>query len=162
MVHIKFLSAAFIGTLVYVSVSVVFGRNGAVVYDHLQTQKKEIAAATEAIQKINAELELEYTALLKDKDVIAAYARRLDYVSAGEKLVKITGMQQFQKTLYDTGTALKRADAYYIPEHICKITGALFFACSFLLMLLIDIAQRYPAAAPHVQRQERAYDMPKI
>ncbi len=162
MIHIKFLSAAFIGTLVYVSVSVVFGRNGAVVYDHLKTQKKEIAAATEAIQKINAELELEYAALLKDKDVIAAYARRLDYVGAGEKLVKITGMQQFQKTLYDTGTPLKRTDAYYIPEKICKITGALFFACSFLLMLLIDIAQRYPAGSAELRRREAAYDMPKI
>ena len=114
MVRIKFLSAALLGTLVYVLLSTFFGRNGIWVYKQLESQKKVIAAQAELIQKLNEELILEHTALLKDRDVIAAYARRLDYVGSDEKLVKITGLKPFQRSLYDTGTALKHKDCDYL------------------------------------------------
>ena len=86
----KFLTALFIGAFAYTCVSFVAGQNGIVSYKQLAEQKKEIAYKTNEIQNINNELKLEYTALLKDRDVIAAYARKLDYVSDGEKLVKLS------------------------------------------------------------------------
>jgi len=140
MNHIKVLSAVFIGTLVYVLVAFIAGDNGILSYNKLNEQKMQIARQTEAIQNINNELSLEYTALLKDRDVIAAYARRLDYVGNGEKLVKIKGLKSTDKALYDTGTILLHKDYECLPEKFCKAAGVLFFALAMILMVLIDLS----------------------
>ena len=90
MMRTKSFIAAFAGTFVYAFLSFCAGRDGMLVYKKLQEQKHEISRQTAAIQKIYDELSLERTALEKDKDVIAAYARKLDYVGDDEKIVKIT------------------------------------------------------------------------
>ncbi|MDE5897888.1 MAG: septum formation initiator family protein [Treponemataceae bacterium] len=165
MIRMKMLAAAFIGTLAYTAVSFLAGRNGIWGYNQLEGQKKEIARQANAIEAINAELVLEYTALLKDRDVIAAYARKLDYVGEGEKLVKITGLRPYQATLYDTGTVLRSAPCDYISETNCKIIGLVFFLLSLLLMVLFDVSSGRVSI-----RRERAdvihgipvYDVPQV
>jgi cell division protein FtsB len=134
MTRTKCLIAVLFGTLVYTLLSLFAGRDGIWVYRQLEEQKREISRRTASIQKINDELSLEYTALDKDKDVIAAYARKLDYVNSDEKLIKITGLRPHQTTLYDTGTVLKRSPVVYMSESACKATGVAFFVVSFLLM----------------------------
>lgn len=141
MIRTKILIAAFLGTLVYTSLSVFFGRNGIVSYRHLQQQKIEISRQTDIIQNLNNELNLEYTALLKDRDVISSYARKLNYVGEGEKLVKIKGLKPMQNRLYDTGTVLKRKTFSYFPENVCKLISFSVFFLSFLIMLLIDLSK---------------------
>lgn len=136
---LKVLVSIFIGTFVYVAVAFVAGDNGILSYSKLEEQKKNVARQTELIQNINNELTLEYTALLGDKDVISAYARKLGYVGAGEKLVKINGMKSSEKTLYDTGTILRHLDYECLPEKFCKVAGFGFFILSLVLMLLIEI-----------------------
>ncbi|MCK9169011.1 MAG: septum formation initiator family protein [Treponema sp.] len=114
------------------------GRDGIWVYRQMQEQKRNISKRTASIQKINDELSLEYTALEKDKDVIAAYARKLDFVKTDEKLVKITGLRPSQTMLYDTGTVLKRNPVKYVSESACKAVGFAFFIVTLILMLLAD------------------------
>lgn len=108
MGKIKVLFAIFVGTVAYTVLSFIAGNNGILGYNKLVEQKKDIARQTEIIQNINNELSLEYSALLRDKDVIAAYARKLDYVGDGEKLVKVNGLKPAQTELYDTGTILRK------------------------------------------------------
>lgn len=139
MEKIRVLFAIFIGTLVYVVVSFVAGDNGILGYNQLVEQKKSIARQTELIQNINNELNLEYSALLRDKDVIAAYARKLDYVAGGEKLVKVNGLKPSQTTLYDVGTILRKKNYKCLSETTCKACGVSFFALTLILMLLIDL-----------------------
>ena len=136
MTRTKILSSVFIGTLVYVLLSFFAGRDGIIVYNRLQKQKRAISRQTALIQKINEELLLERTALEKDKDVIAAYARKLDYVSEGEKLVKITGLRPHEATLYDTGTVVRREPIAFMSERTCKACGIAFFALTFVLLAL--------------------------
>ena len=136
MTQKKILSAVCIGTLVYVLLSFFAGRDGIMVYNRLQKQKRAISRQTSLIQKINEELLLERTALEKDKDVIAAYARKLDYVSEGEKLVKITGLRPYEATLYDTGTVVRRTPIAFMSERTCKACGIAFFALTFALFAL--------------------------
>ena len=136
MKRTKILSAVFIGTLVYVLLSFFAGRDGIIVYNQLQKQKRVISRQTAIIQKIHDELSLECTALEKDKDVIAAYARKLDYVSEGEKLVKITGLRPHEATLYDTGTVVRREPIAFMSERTCKACGISFFALTFVLLAL--------------------------
>ncbi len=139
MGRMKFLFALFAGTLVYTVLSFVAGNNGVLVYNKLVEQKKAIARQTEIIQSINNELNLEYSALLRDKDVIAAYARKLDYVGDDEKLVKVNGLKPAQTELYDTGTILRRKNISCISESVCKICGLTFFGLTLILMFLIDL-----------------------
>lgn len=139
MNHLKVLVAIFIGTFVYVAVAFVAGGNGILSYSKLEEQKKQITRQTEQIQNINNELNLEYTALLRDKDVISAYARKLGYVSAGEKLVKINGLKSSGNALYDTGSVLRHTDSECLPEKFCKVAGLVFFVLTMVLMVLIDI-----------------------
>lgn len=138
---IKVLSSVLLGTLVYVLVSFVAGANGVLSYNKLSEQKKSITRQTEVIQNINNELSLEYTALLRDKDVIAAYARRLDYVGKGEKLVKVNGLKAGETALYDTGSVLRHTDSVYLSEKFCKACGFTFFILSITLMVLIDLSR---------------------
>ena len=136
MTHTKCLIAVLLGTLVYTLLSLIAGRDGIWAYRQLAEQKHEISTHTAAIQKINDELSLEQTALEKDRDIIAAYARKLDYVNPDEKLVKITGLRPYQTTLYDTGTVMKRRAMTYMSESACKAAGVVFFALSLLLMYM--------------------------
>ena len=107
MKRTKYIFPIFIATLIYVLLSMTLGPNGFKCIDQMEEQKRILSKQTSDIQNINSELQLELTALTNDKAVIAAYARKLDYVSDDEKLVKITGLKPAQTTLYDTGTLVK-------------------------------------------------------
>ena len=135
----KYLSAVFIGTLVYVLLSVSFGRNSIHCYKQMEEQKRLISKQTSDIQNINSELTLELAALQSDRAVIAAYARKLDYVSDGEKLVKITGLKPAQTTLYDTGKVMRHEEPEYIPEKYCKMVGLFFGLLCALICFLYDL-----------------------
>lgn len=159
MNHIKFLTAVLLGTCVYTALSLLAGRNGVLVYHQLEEQKREISRQTAAIQKINDELSLEYTALEKDGDVIAAYARKLDYVRPGEKLVKINGLRPSQTTLYDTGTALKRHSMKYMTETACKAAGLAVFALLLLFWYFRGFSRR---SRKNLMKGIPVYDVPQI
>ena len=123
MIKSRFLLATFVGIFVYTLVSFIAGRNGVICYTQLNEQKKEISLQVANIQNINNELKLEFSALEKDRDVIAAYARKLNYVSNDEKIVKINGLKPYQSAIYDFG----------------KIFGLIFFSLTLLILLLVDI-----------------------
>lgn len=139
MRKVKILFAIFTGTFVYAFVSFVAGNNGILGYNKLLEQKRAIVRQTEMIQNINNELTLEYSALLGDKDVIAAYARKLDYVGNEEKLVKVTGLKPSQTELYDIGTVMRKKNVPCMSEKTCKLCGLSFFALSLFLIFLIDL-----------------------
>ena len=137
----KYLVTIFLGVFVYVLLSMTFGQNSIHCYSQMEEQRRVISKQTSEIQNINSELTLELAALQSDRAVIAAYARKLDYVSDGEKLVKITGLKPAQTTLYDTGTVLRHDEPDYIPEKICKITGLAFAILSFIVLFLFDVSR---------------------
>ena len=136
----KYLAAIFLGTFVYVLLSVSFGQNSIHCYNQMEEQKRIISKQTSEIQNINSELTLELAALKSDRAVIASYAHKLDYVSDGEKLVKITGLKPAQTTLYDTGTELRHEEPEFIPEKVCKIVGFGFALLFLIIFFLYDIS----------------------
>ena len=136
----KYLAAVFFGTFIYVLLSMTFGQNSLHCYNKLEEQKRLISRQTSDIQNINSELTLELAALQNDRAVIASYAHKLDYVSEGEKLVKITGLRPAQTTLYDTGTVLRHEEPEFISEKICKIVGLGFSLLFLLIFFLYDIS----------------------
>lgn len=143
MMHVRVLFSAFIATFVYVLLSVIFGQNGLIVSKHLQKEKVSISKHTKELEALNAELSTEYTAMLKDKDIIASYARRLDYVGNGEMLVKITGIKGTDKKIYDVGTAVKHIECRSLSEESCKIAGGVAFAISFCFLCLSKLIKDF-------------------
>lgn len=139
MKRIKYLFTFFIGTLTYVFLSIVFGQNSIRCFNHLEDQKRIISNQVSELQNVNRELSMELTALKYDKSVIAAYARKLDYVSDGEKLVKITGLKKAQPPLYDAGIVVRHVDTTYLSEVSCKTIAIFFGLMTFLMIFLYDL-----------------------
>lgn len=134
----KYLLVVFIGTLVYVFLSLTVGQNSITCYRQLEDQKRIVSKQKTEIQNINSELILELTALKSDKAVIAAYARKLDYVGDGEKLIKINGLKPSESTLYETGSVVRHKEPDYVSERLCKIAAICSAILVFVLLLLSD------------------------
>jgi len=139
MKRAKYIFTIFCGTLVYVLLSLTVGQNSIKCFNQMEEQKRLLSKQTSSIQNINSELQLELTALQNDKDVIVAYARKLDYVSNDEKLVKITGLKPAQTTLYDTGTVLRHEEPGFLEEKYCKMIAIVFSFMFTVILVLYDV-----------------------
>ena len=102
-------------------------------------KKKAIVKHKVDLEDIYTELSLEVSALYNDKAIIAAYARKLDYVADGEKIIKINGLKPYQRTLYDTGSVVRYVADDFLSEKIIKICSIIFSFCVFLLFFIWDI-----------------------
>lgn len=136
----KYLPALLAGTLAYAILSFFWGQNGVWAQKQLEAQKKVISARTQEIQNINDDLNLEKTAIRDDADVIAAYARKLDYVFPGEKLVKIKGLGAAKSIMYDTGSVLKSVPVAYVSEWFCKGAGLAVGLLLAAAIFLFDVS----------------------
>lgn len=165
MKRFSFLLPAFAGTFIYVLLSLTGGQNSFWAEHQLENQKQILSLHTADIQKINNELTLEYIALQKDPDVIAAYAKKLGYVGENEKLVKITGLQPSPVTLYNTGTVQKHQKIFFISERVCKAAGLVFFMLTAIIALLIHYEQNLVyknKTSCNVIKGIPIYDVPQV
>ena len=134
----RVLVAALAGTAIYVLVSFTCGTDGIWADGQLRGQKRILSARADEIQKINDSLSLEYTALEKDPDVIAGFARKMGYVRDGEKVVKINGLISIDEYHFETGTPIKSIEPYSLPEWFCKMSGLLMFFVTYLYLMVKD------------------------
>ncbi len=133
------VAAAFAGTFVYVTLSLSYGKDGIWAAKQLTEQKRLLSIHTDELQKLNNSLELEYNALRNDPEVISAFAKKLDYVADGEKIVKINGLYTSDVYKYGTGTPIKSAECTYIPEWFCKLFSLLVYGVFILYYVFKDI-----------------------
>ena len=138
MKRFSFLIASFLGILTYVILSLIGGKDGFLSENQLNQQKQILSIHTAEIQKINDELTLEYMALQKDPDVIAAYARKLGYISEGEKLVKVKGIPAYETQIFDPGTVIQPEPVRYVSESVCKCTALAIFFLVYIVLFLYD------------------------
>ena len=165
MKRAKYLTVLFVGTLVYVVMSLCFGQNSLKCYSQMEEQKRIVSKQKAEIQSINTELTLELSALKNDKAVIAAYARKMDYVSDGEQLVKITGLKPYQNTLYDTGSVVRHVEPEFVSEKLCKMAGL----CAAMLVLFIMLVADFKKGEISFAKNKKefvagipVYDVPQI
>lgn len=140
MKRLRFLTAVFAGTLCYAIISIVAGRYGIWAQKQLEEEKRILSVHEASVEKIYNELSMEKNALLNDSSVIAAYARRLGYVSDGEILVKIRGLSSYQNKIKDPGSAIEEGEIQYFSERNCKAIGFLIFLLLYIVLLLNDFA----------------------
>ena len=135
----KYLLVFLSGIILYIGLSLFWGENSFKNYSSLVEQKKAIVKHKVDLEDIYTELSLEVSALYNDKAIIAAYARKLDYVADGEKIIKINGLKPYQRTLYDTGSVVRYIPDDFLSEKIIKICSIIFSFCVFLLFFIWDI-----------------------
>ena len=159
----RILAAALAGTIIYVFFSLAFGKDGIWADGQLREQKRVLAAHTEEIQKINDSLFLEYTALEKDFDVIAGFARKMGYVRDGEKIVKINGLVNFSEPHFETGAIIKHIEPYFIPGWVCKTLGILMAFVAYLYMFFKDLKSSKVSNSEKIKmRGIPVYDLPQM
>ena len=165
MKRAKYLTVLFAGTLVYVMMSLFFGPNSLKCYSQMEEQKRIVSKQKAEIQNINTELMLELSALKNDKAVIAAYARKMDYVSDGEQLVKITGLKPYQNALYDTGSVIRHVEPSFVSEKLCKMCAM----CAAMLILLVLLIFDFKKGNLSFTRQKKdfvagipVYNLPQV
>ncbi len=142
MKRMYFLISVSVGTLIYVLVSLFFGAGGLWAESQLIKQRNLLSENVREIQKINDDLELEYTSLLEDPEVIASYARRLGFVKEGEHIVRFTGGAKLPEKIYSTGSYYDIEKIQFIPEWICKVLGISVFVLCLLLFFLLDLNKK--------------------
>lgn len=140
MATMKYLISLLAGTCVYVLLSITCGENGIWAQRQMEEQKRIISAHTQEIQKINDDLHLEKAAMRSDMDVIAAYARKLDYVFPGEKLVKIKGLGVSDSLMYEMGTVLKSHPVAFVGEWFSKGAATAVGLLVFFVLALFDVS----------------------
>ena len=160
----RVLIAALSGTAIYVLVSFTCGTDGIWADGQLREQKRILSARADEIQKINDSLNLEYTALEKDPDVIAGFARKMGYVRDGEKVVKINGLIALDEYHFETGTPIKYAEPYSLPEWFCKVSGLLMFFVTYLYLVVKDFRPKENMAKKNKLRIKGipVYDLPQV
>ena len=160
----RLLVASLAGTAVYVLVSFTCGVDGIWADSQLREQKRLLSARADEIQKINDSLTLEYTALEKDPDVIAGFARKMGYVRDGEKVVKINGLINIDEYHFETGIPIKSIEPYSLPEWFCKFAGLLMFFVSYLYLMLKDfrVSERTVKKNKVKIRGIPVYDLPQV
>lgn len=139
MTRIKFMISVCIGTLVYILISIIAGRNGIYAYNQLYEQKMRLTSNVAQLQKVNDVLSSECNALRTDRSIIESYARNLGFAYEGEKMIKITGIGIAEHIVYDTGTVVRIEDISFVPEYICKIAGLAGFVISMIIMLFMSL-----------------------
>ena len=160
----RILVAALAGTAIYVLVSFTCGTDGIWANGQLREQKRILSARADEIQKINDSLTLEYTALEKDPDVIAGFARKMGYVRDGEKVVKINGLISLDEYHFETGTPIKSIEPYSLPEWFCKVAGLLMFFVTYLYLMVKDFRVKDGATKKSKVRIKGipVYDLPQV
>ncbi len=160
----RVLVAALAGTVIYVLVSFTCGKDGIWADGQLREQKRILSARADEIQKINDSLSLEYTALEKDPDVIAGFARKMGYVRDGEKVVKINGLINIDEYHFETGTPVKSIEPYSLPEWFCKLAGLLMFFVTYLYLMLKDFRVKDAAVKKNKVKIKGipVYDLPQV
>ena len=161
---LRVLVASLAGTAIYVLVSFTCGTDGIWANGQLREQKRILSARADEIQKINDSLMLEYSALEKDPDVIAGFARKMGYVRDGEKVVKINGLIKPDEYHFETGTPIKSIEPYSLPEWFCKVAGLLMFFVTYLYLVVHDFRFKEHAVKKVKVRIKGipVYDLPQV
>lgn len=159
----RIFAAALAGTLIYVLISFTCGKDGIWADEQLKVQKRILCARADEIQKINDSLFLEYTALEKDPDVIAGFARKMGYVRDGEKIVKINGLISVDEYHFETGTPVKFIEPLFLPEWFCKCSGFLMFVSAYLYLFLKDYRNKNRNKKSKIKLKGiPVYDLPQV
>jgi cell division protein FtsB len=132
---VKYLSALWIGVVVYALSSFAWGAVGLSAYRQLEVERDKEAAAIESLKVINRDLENIKNAFLYDQDTISVYAREQGFARPDERFVRIVGTGNTSKLPLFSGQI-----AVPIPPEYTTDTAIKIFSVFAAITVLICIA----------------------
>ncbi len=139
MSRFQLLFSACCAVFVYVAISIFAGQNGVWAYSQLQNHKIVLAQHLTSLQEVNEQLTIDSNALKDDENVLKAYAKKMGFVSDGEKLLKISGFADTPAFVYSAGSKILRPSIVFIPDWLAKFVGILVFICINLIVSLLQL-----------------------
>ncbi len=143
MSRFQLLFSACCAVFLYVSISVLGGQNGIWAYNQLQSHKIVLAQHLSTLQEVNEQLTIDSYALKEDKGVLKAYAKKMGFVSEGEKLLKISGFPDTPAFVYNAGSKILRPEIIFFPDWLAKCIGFFVFICINLIFSLIHLKKTF-------------------
>lgn len=134
----KYLVPLWIGVLIYVSLSLLFGAKGLSAHLQLENELKKQEANMEELININRELGNAVNSLLYDKDTLAVYARGQGYASEEERFVRIVGLGVSKKSRTYAGDVVAAFAPQYTPDRILRIIALCAGFTIFICIALSD------------------------
>jgi cell division protein FtsB len=138
MKAVKYLAALWAGTAVYVVTTILWGPTGLAAYDQLEREKAAQQGNMTTLRQLNGELENTWKSLFYDRDLLTLQARELGYASAGERFVRIVGLEGTRRPRVDPGRVLSAAKPDYIPDLMLRIISFSIGAGIFTALGLWD------------------------
>lgn len=142
MNKLHLLFSVFLGTFVYVLMTLFFGVNGFNAFEQLDEQHHNVAARNSELKKQNDELNIRKHSLAIDDDVIRAYARKIGFVSDNEKLIKVNGLANISDEVLKVEKPYFRLPVSFVPEWVCKLCGFMFFLMFEILFILKKVSKK--------------------
>ncbi len=137
------LFSACCAVFVYVSISIIGGQDGIWAYKQLESHKIVLAQHVTSLQHVNDQLTIDSYALKEDVDVLKAFAKKMGFVSEGEKLLKISGFADTPVFAYNAGSKVLRPEIIFIPDWLAKCIGIFVFVCTNLIISLIQLKKSF-------------------
>jgi cell division protein FtsB len=131
---VKYLSAVWIGVLVYTLSSITWGAMGFSAYRQLETEREKEMSNIEALRTINMNLENTKDALLYDQDTLSVYAREQGFARQDERFVRIVGAGNSAKMPLYPGQITAAIPPEHTPDRIIRIFS--FFAAISVLVCI--------------------------
>ncbi len=147
--HLLFSAAC--AVLVYVCISIFAGQHGIWAYTQLEEHKIVLAQHLSALQQVNEQLTIDSNALKDDESVLRAYAKKMGFVSEGERLLKISGFADTPAFVYNAGSKILRPQIIFVPDWISKCIGFFVFITINLIISLL-----------HLKKSIKTYDSIKV
>lgn len=142
MNKLRFLFPLLVSIVVYVGVNFIWGQNGVWALNQIAAQKVELKNAIEKLESLNQELEMMRIEFSIDKGAIGSYAKKIGFISDGEKIVKISGIAKDIEPMLDCGSLYHIKSIDFLPEWAIKVLSLISFLITYAFIFLRQMSKK--------------------
>jgi cell division protein FtsB len=136
---LKYFAAVWIAFMFYTASSILVGAVGVSAYNQLAAEKEKLLSNMRRLQSLNEEFAGIKEALRYDADTISVYARELGYGEAGERFIRIAGLNVKQNSRLSAGENFIPAPPEYVSDKTLRIISIVIAFSIIICLGIVDI-----------------------
>jgi cell division protein FtsB len=146
MPALKYITALWIAVLFYAVSSLLAGASGFSAYSQLSAEKEKLLTNIRRLQTINEEFTETKEALRYDADTISVYARELGYGGAGERFIRIAGLNRKTDDRMNAGEYFLPAEPLYVKDRTLRVISLAIALSMTVCLGIVDILRHVKEA----------------
>jgi cell division protein FtsB len=146
MPALKYIIALWMAALFYAVSSLLAGVAGFSAYSQLSAEKEKLLANIRRLQIINEEFTETKEALLYDAETLSVYARELGYGGAGERFIRIAGLNRKTDGRMSAGEYFLPAEPLYVKDRALRIISLAIALFMTVCLGIVDILRHVKEA----------------